>query len=175
MGRRFYCSVSTVSNHIFYQSYAIFLQSYSNCMLYLYTPVHGTSFLILLYSSVVRVSFLSILDVRLVGRTSRGHTGGRSHRISHPPSCGSQPFLSLVDREVEFCVLNNRIVLHLLGIFIFCLGKIPVTKIRTHVLTCQKVSRLPTEQPGRPAQHVVQTASMIGDYFSPPVLVLELD
>ena len=30
-----------------------------------------------------------------------------------------QPFLSLVDREVEFCVLTNLIVLHPLGIFIF--------------------------------------------------------
>ena len=53
---------------------------------------------------------------------SRGHTGGRSHRIFHPPFCGAclnfsrekdnfsprriQPFLSLVDREVEFCVLT---------------------------------------------------------------------
>ena len=28
-----------------------------------------------------------IVDVRLIcGRTSRGRTGGRSHRISHPPS-----------------------------------------------------------------------------------------
>ena len=62
------------------------------------------------------VFFPSILDIKSVGRTSRGHTGGRSHRISHPPSfCGAclnflatriQPFLSLVDREVEFCVLT---------------------------------------------------------------------
>ena len=58
-----------------------------------------------------------ILDIKLVGRTSRGHTGGRSHRISHQPSsCGaclnfsretySAIFLSLVDRDVEFCVLT---------------------------------------------------------------------
>ena len=32
-----------------------------------------------------------------------------------------QPFLSLVDREVEFCVLNDLIVLHPLGIFSFSL------------------------------------------------------
>ena len=82
----------------------------------------------------VCVFFPLILDIKFVGRTSRGHTGGRSHRISHPPSfCGAclnfspekdsaipsavralifvarriQPFLSLVDREVEFCVLTN--------------------------------------------------------------------
>ena len=30
-----------------------------------------------------------------------------------------QPFLSLVDREVEFCVLTILIVLHPLGTFIF--------------------------------------------------------
>ena len=30
-----------------------------------------------------------------------------------------QPFLSLVDREIEFCVLTFIIVLHPLGIFIF--------------------------------------------------------
>ena len=38
----------------------------------------------------VCVLFPSILDIKFVGRTSRGHTGGRSHRISHPPSfCGA--------------------------------------------------------------------------------------
>ena len=34
----------------------------------------------------VCVFFPSILDIKFVGRSSRGHTGGRSHRISHPPS-----------------------------------------------------------------------------------------
>ena len=66
----------------------------------------------------VCVFFPFILDIKFVGRTSRGHTRGRSHRISHPPSfCAVhaliflarriQPFLSLVDREVEFCVLTT--------------------------------------------------------------------
>ena len=32
------------------------------------------------------VFFPFILDIKFVGRTSRGHTGGRSHRIFHPPS-----------------------------------------------------------------------------------------
>ena len=36
------------------------------------------------------VFFPFILDIKIVGRTSRGHTGGRSHRIPHPPSfCGA--------------------------------------------------------------------------------------
>ena len=64
----------------------------------------------------VRVFFPFILGIKFVGRTSRGHTGGMSHMIFHPPSfCGGafiflakriQPFLSLVDRDVEFCVLT---------------------------------------------------------------------
>ena len=38
----------------------------------------------------VCVFFPFILDFKFVGRTSRGHTGGRSHRIFHPPSfCGA--------------------------------------------------------------------------------------
>ena len=38
----------------------------------------------------VCVFFPSILDIKFVGRTSRGHTGGSSHRISHPHSfCGA--------------------------------------------------------------------------------------
>ena len=36
------------------------------------------------------VFFPSILDIKFVGRTSRGHTGGRSHRIFNTPSfCGA--------------------------------------------------------------------------------------
>ena len=62
--------------------------------------------------------FPFILDVKFVGCTSRGHTGGRSHRISHPPSVVHafiflarriQRFLSLVDRDVEFCLLTITI------------------------------------------------------------------
>ena len=38
----------------------------------------------------VCVFFPFILDIKFVGCTSRGRTGGRSHRISHPPSfCGA--------------------------------------------------------------------------------------
>ena len=46
--------------------------------------------LLLLLLCCVCVFFPFILDIKFVGRTSRGHTGGRSHRISHPPSfCGA--------------------------------------------------------------------------------------
>ena len=75
-----------------------------------------------------------ILDVKFVESTSRGRTGF----LIHLPSAVRaffflarriQPFLSLVDRDVE-------------------LRKIPVTGIRTHVPTCQKVTRLSTDLPG---------------------------
>ena len=43
-----------------------------------------------LFNVVLCVFFPFILDIKFVGRTSRGHTGRRSHRISHPPSfCGA--------------------------------------------------------------------------------------
>ena len=64
-----------------------------------------------------------------------------------------QPFLSLVDREVEFCVLTILIVLHPLGIFIsfFCFfsEKNPVCRDRTHVPTCQRLHGT-SELPRRP-------------------------
>ena len=60
--------------------------------------------------------FPFILDIKFVGRTSGGHTGG-SHTgfLIHLLSAVRaliflarriQPFLTLVDREVEFCVLT---------------------------------------------------------------------
>ena len=64
-----------------------------------------------------------------------------------------QPFLSLVDREVEFCVLTILIALHPLGIFIFIFlffsEKNPVYRDRTHVPTCQRLHGI-SELPGRP-------------------------
>ena len=77
-----------------------------------------------------------------------------------------QPFLSFVDREVEFCVLTLfksfspcwPFYFTFYSYFLFILrGKTPVTGIRTHVPTCQKVSRLPTEAPGRPGDYQVYT------------------
>ena len=42
----------------------------------------------------VFVFFPFILDVKFVGRTSRGHTGGRSHRISPPSFYGACLYFS---------------------------------------------------------------------------------
>ena len=59
--------------------------------------------------------FIVCYHPNFYGRTRRGHTGRRPHRSFFSPSfCGAclnfliargiQPFISLVDREVEFCV-----------------------------------------------------------------------
>ena len=71
--------------------------------------------------------FPFILDVKFVGRTSRGNTGGRSHRISRPPSfCGAcLNFSREKDSAIPFpcrpwsriLCTNDSIVLHPLGIF----------------------------------------------------------
>ena len=77
-------------------------------------------------SVCVCVFFPFILDIKFVGRTSRGHTGGRSHRISHPPSsCGACLYFSREkDSDIPFSrrplsrilCTNDLIVLHPLGI-----------------------------------------------------------
>ena len=64
----------------------------------------------------VCVFFPFILDIKFVGRTSRGHTGGDHtdffiHLLSAVRALTIlarriQPFFSLVDREVELCVLT---------------------------------------------------------------------
>ena len=53
----------------------------------------------------VCVFFQFILDIKFVGRTSRGHTGFLTHLLSAVRALiflarRIQPFLSLVDREV---------------------------------------------------------------------------
>ena len=59
----------------------------------------------------VCVFFPFNLDINFVGRTSRAHAGFFTHLPSAVRALISfarriQPFLSLVDREVEFCVLT---------------------------------------------------------------------
>ena len=72
------------------QLLTVFEELRSLVILYRYYLIHTYSSLIALRCVCVCVFFLFILDIKFVGRTSRGHTGGRSHRISHPPSfCGA--------------------------------------------------------------------------------------
>ena len=70
-----------------------------------------------------------ILDVRFVDVPVGVTQEEGDTRFLHLPSAvlaliflarRIQPFLSLVDREVEFCVLMNLSFLHLLGIYFFC-------------------------------------------------------
>ena len=80
---------------------------------------------------VLCVFFPFIEDIKFVGRTSRGHTGGRSHRIFHPPSfCGAcLNFSREKDSAIPFPInsrprsriscTNDLIVRHSLGIFLF--------------------------------------------------------
>ena len=65
----------------------------------------------------VCVFFPFILDIN--GRTSRGHTGGRSHRIFHPPSfCGACLYFSREkDSAIPFCFIISLIVIQ--GYFVF--------------------------------------------------------
>ena len=80
--------------------------------------------------AVLCVFFPFILDIRFVGRTAEvtqeeGHTGFFIHLSSAVRALivlvrRIQPFLSLVDREVDFLCTNDLIVLHSLGIFCFC-------------------------------------------------------
>ena len=89
----------------------------------------------------------SSLDVPAELTQEEAHTGFFIHLLSAVRALiflarRIQPFLSLVDREVEFCVI---IVPHPLGIFVFCFlffsEKNPVCRGRTHVPTCQRVMR----------------------------------
>ena len=91
----------------------------------------------------VCVFFQFILDIKFVRRTSRGHTGGRSHRISPPPSfCGACLNLSREkDSAIPFprrpcsriLCTNDLIVLHPLAFLVlvlsFLVRKIPLNAI----------------------------------------------
>ena len=104
------------------------------------------------------------MDVPAGVTQEEGHTGF----LIHLPSAmfafiflarRIQPFLSFVDREVEFCVLTNYNRSPFVGhfffffFFFFCGEK---SRLPGFELTSQrqKVSRLPTEPPGRPVDLV---------------------
>ena len=116
---------------------------------------------------VLCVFFLFILDIKFVTLdVPAGFTQEEGHHtgfLIHLPSTVRaliflarriQPFLSLVNREVEFWCTNDLIVLHSLGSFLFHFSffifseKNPVYRDRTHIPTCQKVSRLPLSYQG---------------------------
>ena len=80
--------ISTFRGKATLRTYNIFSISYYSNKITLGIAVRADA--ILDYVCVFCVFFPSILDIKFVGRTSRGHTGGRSHRIFNPPSfCGA--------------------------------------------------------------------------------------
>ena len=96
------------------------------------------------------------MDVPAGVTQEEGHTGFLIHLLYAVHALiflarRIQPFLSLVDHEVEFCVLTILIVLHPLGIlflfFSFLVRKIPFAGIE---LTSQRVRGLrgTSELPG---------------------------
>ena len=103
----------------------------------------------------------SSLDVPAGVTQEEGHTGF----LIHLPSAVRalifvarriQPFLSLVDREVEFCVLTIESFSTrwaFLFWFLVLSEKNPVCRDRTHVPTCQKVTRCQLSYRGRPADY----------------------
>ena len=71
-------------------------------------------------------SFWTLMDVPAGVTQEEGHTGFFIYLLSAVHALlflarRIQPFLSLVDREIEFCVLTLLIVLHPLSIFSFVL------------------------------------------------------
>ena len=99
----------------------------------------------------------SSLDIPAGVTQEENHTGFLIHLLSTVRALvflarRIQPFLSLVDREVEFCVLTIKSFstrwAFLLYFFIFFSEKNPVCRDRTHVPTCQKVTWLPLSYRG---------------------------
>ena len=92
-------------------------------------------------------SFWTSSDVPAGVTQKEGHTGFSIHLLSAVRALiflarRIQPFLSLVDREVEFCVITIQSFSTRLA-FLFFSEKNPVCRDRNHVPKCQKVTRLP--------------------------------
>ena len=116
------------------------------------------------HSSVFYVFFPFILDIMFVGRTSRGHTGGRSHRRKVTQEFSSTFFLwcvpSFFSREgfshsFPLSTMKSNFVftrwafLFVFICFVFCEKiRLPGSNSRPNVSEGYKVA---SELPGRPA------------------------
>ena len=84
----------------------------------------------------------SSLDVPAGVTQEEGHTGFFTVRALIFLARRIQPFLCLVDREVEFCVLTiQSFSTRWVFLFLFFSEKNPVCRGRTHVPTSQRVTR----------------------------------
>ena len=127
------------------------LRSYSSWKMLLRTGLLG------MYSVCVCCVFSSdsfwtssSLDVPAGVTQEEGHTGFLTHLLSAVRALiflarRIQPFLSLVDREVEFCVLTIQSFstrwAFLVLVFLFFCERNPIYRDRAHVPTCQRVTR----------------------------------
>ena len=113
---------------------------------------------------VVFVFFPFILDIKFVGRTSRGHTGGTSHRISHPPSfCGACLNFS---REKDSAILSSTAKLNfvyqrfnrspLVGHFFLFFFSEEKAQLPRFELTSQRVRKLRGYQLGYRGDRLVE-------------------
>ena len=95
----------------------------------------------------------SSLDVPAGVTQEEGHTGFLIRLLSAVRALvflarRIQPFLSVVDREVEYCVLSSPSVGHVCFLFFVFSEKNLVCRDRTHVPTCQKVTWIPLSYRG---------------------------
>ena len=102
----------------------------------------------------VCVFFPIILYIKFVGRTSRGHIGFFIHLPSAVLALiflarKIQPFLSLVDREVEFCVLTIQ-SFSARWAFLFFSEKNPVYRDSNSRPNVSEGYEVTSELPGRP-------------------------
>ena len=97
------------------------------------------------------------MDVPAGVTQEEGNTGFSIHLLSAVLALiflarSIQSFISLVDREVEFCVLTIKSFstrwAFLVSFFSFSVRKIPFCRDRTHVPTCQRLHGT-SELPGR--------------------------
>ena len=123
--------------------------------------VTKTSVCVCVFSSH-SISTSSSLDVPAGVTQGEGHTGFFIHFPSAVLALGFlarriQPFLSLVYREVEVFVLTIQSFSTRWALFFFFFlfsEKNPVYRDRTHVPTCQKVTRLPLSYRGDRVQRI---------------------
>ena len=88
---RIWCHITAYHRVLYTSTYTV-VQQYALVDYYCcFHLTSGTSTAVCVFTAVcVCVFFPFILDIKFVGRTSWGHTEGRSQRIFHPPSfCGA--------------------------------------------------------------------------------------
>ena len=140
-------SGANADREILILSFQLTTSGFGNLTRLIRSPMTIHKYILYLYIQQYRcvcVFFPLILDIKFVGRTSRGQTGFFIHLPSAVRALiflarRIQPFLSLVDREVEFFVLTIQPFSTRWAYIYILVRKIPFTGIE---LTSQRVRRL---------------------------------